>query len=137
MLLNAVIAILLNLINIASSTAFSAVISLTTVSLYSSYMLPIAIMVQRRLGKSQLTFGPFTLGRFGLSINVIGLLWGTFIVGFVLFPTEMPVTATNMNYASLVFGSALLFSFVTWFLYGRKVFRGPINELVEGTMALT
>lgn len=136
-LLNAGIAMLLNLINIASSTAFSAVISLTTVSLYSSYMLPIVIMIQRRLGRGQLTFGPFTLGRFGLFINTIGLLWGLFSVVFVVLPTEMPVTAANMNYASLVFGSALLFSFVTWFLYGRKVFQGPISELEERTVALT
>ena len=47
------------------------------------------------------------------------------------------MTAANMNYASLVFGTAVLFIFATWFLYGRKVFQGPINELVEGTEALT
>ena len=130
------IAMLLNLVNIASSTAFSAIISLTTISLYASYMLPIILMIKRRLGKNQLTFGPFTLGRLGLLINVIGLLWGTFIVVFLVFPTEMPVTAANMNYASLVIGSAVLFSLMAWFLYGRKVFQGPINELVEETVAL-
>lgn len=93
-------------------------------------------MVHRRLGKRQLTFGPFTLGRFGLLINIFGLLWGMFFVIFVVFPTEMPVTAANMNYASLVFGSALLFSLVAWFLYGRKVFVGSVNELVETSVAL-
>lgn len=128
---------LLALLNIASSTAFSAITTLTTISLYFSYMLPIIVMIRRRLGKDQLTFGPFKLGRYGLVINVIGLLWGIFVVVFGTFPTEMPVNAANMNYASLVLGSALIFSFVTWFLYGRKTFQGPINELNEGSVALT
>ena len=128
---------LLNLINVASSTAFSAIISLTTISLYTSYMLPIAVMVWRRLSKRQLNFGPFTLGRFGLLINIVGLLWGIFAVVFVVFPTEIPVTADNMNYASLVFGSAMLFSLGSWFVYGKKTFQGPVNEIGEGTMALT
>ena len=136
-LLNALVAMLLNLINIASSTAFSAVLSLTTISLYCSYMLPIAILVLWRVRKDQLNLGPFTLGQFGLVINVIGLLWGVFTVVFVVFPTEIPVTAANMKYASLVFGSALLSIFLAWFLHGRKVFQGPINELVEGREAFT
>nr|AUW31329.1 putative choline transport protein [Cladonia uncialis subsp. uncialis] len=134
-LLNALIAMLINLINIASSTAFSALVSLTTVSLYASYILPIAIMIQRRLRNDEPNFGPYTLGRYGLLVNVIAILWGTFAVIFEVFPTEMPVTAANMNYASLVFGSAVIFSLVTWFLYGGKTFQGPVNELDEGSVA--
>ena len=134
-LLNALIAMLIDLINIASSTAFSAILSLTTVSLYASYMLPIAMMIQRRLRNNEPSFGPYTLGRYGLLVNVIAMLWGTFAVIFEVFPTEMPVTAANMNYASLVFGSAVIFSLAAWFLYGKKVFQGPVNELEEGSVA--
>ncbi len=127
---------LIDLINIASSTAFSALISLTTVSLYASYMLPIAIMIRRRLRNDEPNFGPFTLGRYGLLVNVVAICWGTFAVIFKFFPTEIPVTAANMNYASLLFGSAVIFSLATWFLYGGKVFKGPVNELEEGSVAL-
>ena len=126
---------LINLINIASSTAFSAIISLTTVSLYASYILPIAIMIRRRLRNDEPKFGPYTLGRYGLLVNVIAILWGTFAVIFEVFPTEMPVTAANMNYASLMFGSTVIFSLATWFLYGGKTFQGPVNELDEGSVA--
>ena len=126
---------LINLINIASSTAFSAIISLTTVSLYASYILPIAIMIRRRLRNDEPKFGPYTLGRYGLLVNVIAILWGTFAVIFEVFPTEMPVTAANMNYASLMFGSTVIFSLATWFLYGGKSFQGPVNELDEGSVA--
>ena len=126
---------LINLINVASSTAFSAIISLTTVSLYASYILPIAIMIRRRLRNDEPKFGPYTLGRYGLLVNVIAILWGTFAVIFEVFPTEMPVTAANMNYASLMFGSTVIFSLATWFLYGGKSFQGPVNELDEGSVA--
>ena len=126
---------LINLINIASSTAFSAIISLTTVSLYASYILPIAIMIRRRLRNDEPKFGPYTLGRYGLLVNVIAILWGTFAVIFEVFPTEMPVTAANMNYASLMFGSTVIFSLATWFLYGGKSFQGPVNDLDEGSVA--
>ena len=126
---------LIDLINIASSTAFSALMSLTTVALYASYMLPTAIMIQRRLRNDNPDFGPYTLGRYGLLINVIAILWGTFAVIFEVFPTEMPVTAANMNYASVMFGSAVIFSLATWFLYGGKTFQGPVNELDEGSVA--
>ena len=77
-LLNALIAMLIDLLNIGSSTAFSAITSLTTVSLYASYILPIAIMIQRRLRNDEPNFGPYTLGRYGLPVNVIAILWGTF-----------------------------------------------------------
>ena len=127
----------IDLINIASSTAFSALISLTTVALYASYMLPIAIMIKRRLSNDKPCFGPYTLGRYGLLINVIAILWGTFAVIFEFFPTEVPVTAANMNYASVMFGSAILFSLATWFLYGGKTFKGPVNELDGASMAST
>ena len=130
-LLNAVIAMLLNLINVASSTAFSAVISLTTLALYSSYMLPIGIMILRRLSKNKLQLGPFNLGRFGLLINILGILWGIFTVVFVVFPTEIPVTADNMNYSSLVFGAGVIFSIATWFIYGKSRYHGSVNELDE------
>ena len=129
---------LLNLINIASSTAFSAVISLTTLALYASYMLPIAIMISRRLSRNnKLSLGPFNLGRFGLLTNILALLWRIFTVVFVTFPTEMPVTADNMNYASLVFGGTIIFSLVAWFLYGKNVYKGSLNELGEDTVQLT
>ena len=129
---------LLNLINIASSTAFSAVISLTTLALYVSYMLPVAVMISRRLSwNNKPSLGPFNLGRFGLLVNILAILWGIFTVVFVTFPTEMPATAGNMNYASLVFGGTVIFSFITWFLYGRNEYQGSFNELGEDTVQLT
>ncbi|KAI9698588.1 MAG: hypothetical protein M1820_007387 [Bogoriella megaspora] len=135
-LLNATVAMLLNLIYIASPTAFSAIISLTTLSLYCSYVFPIVILVFWRVKGRAPPTGPFNLGRFGLVINILGILWGVFTIIFVILPKEMPVTAENMNYAPAVFGAALVLSLSLWFLYGKKVYRGPINETGEEAILL-
>lgn len=94
-------------------------------------MLPIGIMIVRRLGRNKPQFGPFNLGRFGLAVNVLAMIWGIFTVVFVVFPTELPVTADNMNYSSLVFGSALIFSLSMWFVYGKRIYHGSVNEFGE------
>lgn len=127
---------LLNLIYIGSSEAFSAIISLTTLTLYCSYVLPVIIMVIRRFEKKPLHFGPFSLGKFGLPVNILGILWGIFTVAFVILPKEMPATAANMNYAPVVFGAALIFSLTLWIVWGRKVYHGPVNELGEEDVIL-
>ena len=93
-------------------------------------------MVVHRLQKKPLQFGQFTLGRLGLPINILGILWGIFTIAFVILPKEMPATAKNMNYAPVVFGGALIFSLALWFIRGREVYHGPVNELGEGDVIL-
>ena len=127
---------LLNLINLGSSTAFEAILSLTTIALYASYLLPIGLMVLRRIKKQEIQFGSFTLGRYGLLVNLFATVYGLFICIFVVFPTQQPVTAVNMNYASLVFGGALTFILVYWYLRGRKIYHGPVEEMVEDEIVL-
>ncbi|KKK16917.1 amino acid permease [Aspergillus rambellii] len=101
-------AILLSLINIASTTALSAILALTTSSLFISYLIPIFMMTWKRLRKEPINFGPWTLGRWGLAINIYAIVFGLFTTTFVLFPTEIPVTATNMNYSGPVFLGLIL-----------------------------
>lgn len=36
-----------------------------------------------------------------------------------------------MNYASLIFGTVILLSMVLWFVYGRKIYYGPVKEVIE------
>ena len=48
----------------------------------------------------------------------------------------MPVTAENMNYASLVFGGAMIFSGIAWYVYGKDRYHGPTSELAEGEIVL-
>lgn len=42
-----------------------------------------------------------------------------------LFPPDLPVTGSNMNYCVVVFFIILVISIFQWFIDGRKNFTGP------------
>ena len=130
-LLIAMVAMLLGLINIWSSTAFNAMTSLSLIGQYTSYLLPISLMAIRRAGKKAVPYGPFRLGRWGLPINLISMAYSTILIIFMVLPPYQPVTAQNMNYAGVIFGAVLLLSTVVWVSYGRRVFTGPVKEIVD------
>ncbi|GES64979.1 GABA permease [Aspergillus terreus] len=125
-LATSVVMVLLGLINIASTTAFNAIISLAVFGLHVSYWVPVVFMLWRRLATPELlTYGPWKLGRLGVATNIISLIYLTYTSVFMVFPPYQPVTAVNMNYASLIFGAVLIFSGVYWVYKGRKVYEGP------------
>ena len=130
-ILMAIVAMLLGLVNIGSSTAFDALTSLALLGHYSSYLLPIALLVMRRFSKKEIPWGPFTLGRWGLPINLFSIVYSVLLIVFMVFPPYQPVDVKNMNYSSAIFGAMMVLSFVMWFVYGKKVYGGPVREVIE------
>ncbi|KAG7431995.1 putative amino-acid permease [Fusarium oxysporum f. sp. raphani] len=129
-LVTLVILILLGLINIGSTTAFNAILSLAVVGLQISYLVPILLLIWRRFKTPEsLAWGPFRLGKAGLFVNIIATLYLVFTSVFSLFPPYQPVTPQNMNYASLVLGATLIFGLVYWLLFARKTYAGALNEM--------
>lgn len=134
-IVTSVLLALLGLINIGSTTAFNAVVSLAVFGLELSYLLPICLLVGRRITSGhEIALGPWSMGRFGFPVNVVSICFLSFTCIFLVFPPYQPVTAENMNYASLVFGAVCIFSGLYWFWRGRKVYDGPVipNELSPG-----
>jgi len=125
--------IVLSLINIASTTALTAMFALTTISLYISYIIPIVCLLIKRFRNEPITFGPWNLGRYGLAVNLYAVIYGTFIVIFVPFPPYLPVSLENMNYCAPVFLVVLLLLLLDWSVRGRNKFKGPLNELLHPT----
>lgn len=133
LLLSTVLLMLLGLINIGSTTAFNALVSMSVVALYVSYLFPIVLMVWIRIRQSQqLNFGPFRLGRCGLTLNILAILFTIWVTIFLLFPSFQPVTPQDMNYSSLVLGAVLLFSIFWWFVHGKRNFLGPTVMVITG-----
>ncbi|CAJ0555292.1 Ff.00g053570.m01.CDS01 [Fusarium sp. VM40] len=128
---------LLSLINIGSTTAFNAILSLAVVSLQVSYLIPIILLIWRRLFRPDtLLWGPWRLGKAGLPINIFAVVYLLYTCIFLLFPPFQPITAVNMNYAPVVLGGALVFGCVYWPLRVSKRYIGPLTdaEVLEGTV---
>jgi choline transport protein len=120
---------LLALINIGSSTAFNAFISLPALALYVSYFFPILFLFLRRLSNNHPTpipWGPFRLGRAGLPVNAGAMGYIIFTVIWMPFPATLPVDGISMNYAGPILGAVILAAALDWYIDGRKRFRVPI-----------
>jgi choline transport protein len=118
---------LLALINIGSSTAFNAFISLPALGLYISYFFPILFLFIRRMTRSQpIPYGPFKLGVFGPFINMGAMMYIIFIVIWMPMPSFLPVTKDNMNYAGPLIGAVIVGALADWVISGRKRFQIPV-----------
>ncbi|RAL07831.1 amino acid transporter [Aspergillus homomorphus CBS 101889] len=115
-------------INVGSSAAFSAFVSLTTAGLFLSYMIPITLLVIRRVRRQPIPFGPWTLGRGGIVVNLASIAFLTITIFFSFFPSELPVTAVNMNWSVVVFFGELFIGLAWYVVRGRHVYHGPIVE---------
>jgi uncharacterized membrane protein len=77
--------------------------------------------------------GPLHLGRFSPYIDAIGVIWVIITVVLFVLPPEYPVTATNMNYTSLVFGTVVIAISLAYIFSARHWFKGPLTNLPTTT----
>ena len=117
---------LISFIYIGSSTAFNAIVSLQAMALCISYMPPITFLALRRILGTAPQPGPFTMGRAGLPINILAVVYLIFVVIWMPFPQELPVTGSNMNYAGPIFGAVIIGALLDWTISGHKRFEVPI-----------
>lgn len=118
--------IALNSIYFGTLTGFNTVISIATEGFYLSYAMPLlARILSRFTGDAKVLPGPYNLGRYGMTMNVLGLAFLVFTSITFNFPTLAPVDSENMNYTSAAIGIIGLISIVTWLISGRKAFTGP------------
>lgn len=116
----------LSFIQIGSTAAFNAILSLSTLGLYISYLIPLWLLVLKRfMAPQDIPKGTFSLGKLGLPMNLVAILFSTYFVIFLPFPATIPVTGENMNYAGPVLGFVMLFAIGDWIFRGRHKWEGP------------
>ena len=125
-----IINLLLALINIGSSVGFGAFISLIVASYYSSFILSASVMLNKRLRTpdSEIPWGPFKLGRFGVPVTIVAIVYSFFGAFWSMWPTVKNPDIESMNYCVLVFGGVMILSMLFWLVYGRHHYTGPILE---------
>jgi hypothetical protein len=118
-------------LNIADSAAFGAFTALGTIGLFASYFLAIGCLLQNRLSRNPAPLGDWNLGALGLPVNIFAMMYTAYITVWLAFPSELPVSGTNMNYAAPIFIASVLFALVSWFIRGRTGWVGLNNEVVR------
>ncbi|KAI9039205.1 putative GABA permease [Aspergillus affinis] len=133
--LSCVISGLLSLINIGSETAFNAIISLNVAALMWTYAVSITCVMWRRIFHPEtLPTRRWSLGRHGVWVNFVALLYTLFALFWSFWPTEVPVTLDNFNWSVVLFGGIFIISLVMYVLVGRKVYEGPVVDVKRAEM---
>ncbi|OTA37131.1 hypothetical protein BTJ68_02972 [Hortaea werneckii EXF-2000] len=120
----------ISLVNISSTAAFNSITSLGTGTLTISYIICLSCMIWLRIAGKPLLPSRFDLGRsFGLALNLtaVGFLVLVFVIAFFPPVPEPLLTVVSMNWSILIFGVVVLFSMLYYFLWGRKVYVGPVE----------
>ncbi|KAF4985062.1 hypothetical protein FDECE_16855 [Fusarium decemcellulare] len=123
-ILSTIVDCVLGCIYFGSSAAFNSFTGVATICLSTSYCVPILVSVVR--GREAVRSSPFSLGKLGYVLNGISIVWICFAVVIFCMPVSLPVTASSMNYASVVFAGFAAISGAWYFAYARKNFKGPI-----------
>ncbi|KAE8312246.1 amino acid permease-domain-containing protein [Aspergillus transmontanensis] len=124
--LSLIIVSLLSLINIGSSVAFNAIMSLGTAALLSSYIISISCVRIRRWKNQPLPPARWSMGKLTPVIDSISILVLIVIFVFSFFPVTRHVTTQSMNWSIVIFSGVTLFAMAYYHAYARKVYRGPV-----------
>lgn len=129
-LITCVITMLLSLINLGSEVAFNAIISLQVCALMITYACSIACVLYRRLAHpALLPKARWSLGRFGVLVNVLGLSYVSFVFFWSFWPNTTPVTLQSFNWAAVLFLGVFSCALVMYLVSGRYVYHGPVTTI--------
>ncbi|KAG1051465.1 hypothetical protein G6F52_003954 [Rhizopus delemar] len=126
LIMQLIICIIIILPSLGSTVYWEAIMSAAVISINVSYGIPLLcrlIWVRNNMPK-----GPFSLGKFGLPLNFISVVWVCFFGVVLCFPSVDPVDPETMNWASLMIGAVMLFSIFFWFTSGRHKYGAQFKQ---------
>ena len=141
-----VVSCLLSLINIGSTTAFNALLSVGVVALMATYSISIFCVFLKRLRHESFGYARWKilgnnsaygdgrsggLGRYGLWVNALGLAYSLWSFFWGFWPTVKDVQPASMNWAVLIFVAVMLFAGVAYRVHARKVYDGPVTKIID------
>ncbi|KAG7981150.1 hypothetical protein I3843_05G218100 [Carya illinoinensis] len=125
--LSAFISFCMALTSLGSLVAFQAMVSIAVIGLYIAYALPIFFRVT--LARKSFIPGPFNLGRYGIIVGWVAVLWVATISVLFSLPVAYPVTNETLNYTPVAVGCLFVLTVSSWIFSARHWFRGPITNV--------
>jgi amino acid transporter len=99
------------------SKAYDVIVSISTIGLYVSYILPVLLVCRARFRGEWSELGPWNLGRWGGLVNAVAVAWTFFICALFVSP---PNLLTGETFAVLIVVLA-----ASYFGFVRGRFTGP------------
>lgn len=131
MVTSLVILIVVALLNFGGSEVFNSIIGLMTGAVGLTYALSIACVLWRRLYGEPLPPARWSLGRWGVPINIIAVLYELFSTIISFFPLFAKVDAKSMNWGIAMFGGVAILCVVNYLVHARKIYQGPVVAIVK------
>lgn len=97
----------------------------------STYAVSVGSVALKRIRGQPLPNCRWSLGVFGLPINLFAFAYTCFAIIFVCFPVTIPVEAESMNWAIVMFVGVLTIALVYYIVHGHKVYEGPVVYVRE------
>ncbi|RDA91877.1 hypothetical protein CP533_0357 [Ophiocordyceps camponoti-saundersi (nom. inval.)] len=111
---------LVGLLYLFANTVLQAILSVSTIALTLSYVMPIAALML--VGRQNIPPGEFRLGRWGPAANGISIVYCAITTVFFFFPGTPKPAPGDMNYAIAVFGIMLVLALAFWVFEGRRTY---------------
>jgi choline transport protein len=116
-----------SLINIGSTIAFNQITSLGLCALLSSYLVSISCIALKRMRKEPLLNAYFTLGKYGLAINIVSILFLLLAYIMIFFPPTPNPIVSGMNWSVVIYVGVMSISLIYFYFKGRYVYVGPVE----------
>lgn len=131
--ITATISVLLSLITLGSTTAFNALTGLTVGGFYSAFIVSAVVMLWRRLvtSSSNIAWGPFKLGKLGVPITILSLIYSFNGFFFSFWPPVSAITVETFNWSLVVYCGVLILSVAYYVLRACNTYTGPKMEIDE------
>ncbi|GJM88070.1 hypothetical protein PR202_ga04093 [Eleusine coracana subsp. coracana] len=113
--------------SLGSLVAFQAMASVSTTALCITYALPTLFRIT--LARNCFVPGPFNLGRYGVLVGWIAVIWIATITVLFSLPVSYPVSKNTLNYTPVAVGGLFTLVVSSWILSARQWFKGPVTNL--------
>jgi urea carboxylase system permease len=136
-----VIAILILVINVGQPQIFTVLTSIAVIMIYLAYLMVTWPMLRKRLKgewppKDLAAEGYFTMGRWGLIVNVVAVLWGAGMAINLAWPREAIYGTPWFNtWGAFVYIGAILGTGLLWFSLKGRHHIGTLasHAVIEGS----
>lgn len=92
----------------------------------SSYIISISCLVLKRIRGEPLPEHRWSLGKWGMAINIAALAYLCPVFVFAFFPLTSTVTPVTMNWSIVMYAGVIIFATAYYWLGGRHKFVAPV-----------